>query len=789
MTDRAEGTAPTVLAAGEGENGDSVAGVEAAVRPIVAGRYEIQGFIGGGAMGTVYRALDRELDEVIALKVLKKELAGAHGILERFRREVKLARRVTHKNVARMFDIGDDGGDRFLTMELIDGESLSRRLSRYGRLSFREVAALTKDICAGLAVAHEAGVLHRDLKPDNVIVAKDGRAVITDFGIARAVAGGDSQTAVGVFVGTPLYMAPEQVEGIAELDARADLYALGAMMYELLTGEPAWQRPSLVAVAAARLLSPPPDPREKVPDLPDDLRALVLHLMARQPDDRPKSAAEVVQALSAYESVPVPQPSEPPRAESDRKKKRLAVLPVDVAEDDRWLAFGLADEVVAVLRRADGIALRDVPESVRLGSNEAREIGRRVDADAVVTGIARRKGDDLRFTLRLVTVEDGFQLWAQAFTCPVSEIGRVADQAATAIANAFTTRATLPHRATVNPAAEERFLKGRYLLHHGVGAFRDRSVEILREAYNLAPDDARVAGGYALALARAYRAESNETTAGPEAKKLAHRALELDATRPEGRVALGTIHLADGEGEKAAVEIAGALRVDPTSVYAIETMGRLLVEAGSTQEGLRLIDIALTKEDIAIARHMRIRTRVLLGEWDQLVEWMSELPRSAGGSLAGALLWLRFFMWSNDIDRMKANMSSMTQMELNPDVIKTLKAVANDPTSDASRATVRRVIAMVLEGMPRRSARGRALVAQLEAEGAFFARDNAAGLAALRACDEAKLFDLVWLDQCHLFDEVRDDPEFRAVRANVALRAQAIVAAYERARISSRVRA
>src|SRR5687768_8698896 len=277
MTDRAEGTAPTVLAGGEGESGDLI-DMEAAVRPVVAGRYEIQGFIGSGAMGTVYRALDRELDEIIALKVLKKELAGASGMLERFRREVKLARRVTHKNVARTFDIGDDGGDRFLTMELIDGESLSRRLARLGRLPFREVAAITKDICAGLAVAHEAGVLHRDLKPDNVIVAKDGRAVITDFGIARAFAGGDSQTAAGVFIGTPLYMAPEQVEGMVELDARADLYALGAMMYELLTGEPAWQRATLVAVAAARLLSPPPDPSAKVPDVPEDLRTLVLHL-------------------------------------------------------------------------------------------------------------------------------------------------------------------------------------------------------------------------------------------------------------------------------------------------------------------------------------------------------------------------------------------------------------------------------------------------------------------------------------------------------------------------------
>jgi eukaryotic-like serine/threonine-protein kinase len=786
MTDARDAIAATVLA--EGQAADSPA-VDVAVQPVIAGRYEVQGFIGGGAMGTVYRARDRELDEIIALKVLKKELAGAHGMLERFRREVKLARRVTHRNVARMFDIGEDKGDRFLTMELIDGESLSRRLARHGRLPFREVAAITRDICAGLAVAHEAGVLHRDLKPDNVIVAKDGRAVITDFGIARAVAEGEAKTAVGSFVGTPLYMAPEQVEGMAELDARADLYALGAMMYELLTGEAAWQRPTIVAVAAARLLSPPPDPRAKLPDLPDDLGALVVQLMARQRDDRPKSAGDVVQALSAYESAHVPIPTEAPRADGDRRK-RLAVMPLDVSEEDLWVAYALIDELKGVLQRADGMALRDIPPSAPTVRSvaDARELGRTIDADGVVTGTARRKDDTLRVTLRLVTVEDGFQLWAQSFAFTATDVGRVADQAATGIAAAFTSHAVVARRATVNPAVEERYLKGRYLLHHGVGAFRDRSVEILREAYELAPDDARVAGGYAMALARAYRAESKESTVGDEAKRIALRALELDATRPEGRVALGTMYLADGEGEKAAVEIASALRVAPSSVYAIETMGRLLAEAGAAKEGLRLIDIALSKEDISIARHMRIRTTVLLGDWDDLVERMSELAWGAGGALASALLFIRFFLWTEDPAIAKSIAQSVTHLTLGPEVMKTLRMIAESAGSEESRAAVRVALGAAISGMPRRAARGRALIAQLQAESAFYSKDEAAGLAALREADEEKLFDLIWLDRCHLFDGVREHPDFKAVRASVADRAQAIVAAYERARVSSRVR-
>ena len=175
--------------------------------PLVAGRYEILGMLGSGGMGTVYRARDRELDEIVALKLLRKELAASAGMIERFRREVKLARRVTHKNVARTFDIGDHAGDRFLTMELIDGEMLGMHRARRGRVGVRDVIRIGVDVCAGLAAAHAAGVLHRDLKPENVILARDGRAVITDFGIARAVTEGEHGKTLGGIVGTPAYMA------------------------------------------------------------------------------------------------------------------------------------------------------------------------------------------------------------------------------------------------------------------------------------------------------------------------------------------------------------------------------------------------------------------------------------------------------------------------------------------------------------------------------------------------------------------------------------------------------
>src|SRR5579871_23407 len=264
----------------------------------VGGRYEILGLLGVGGMGSVYRARDRELDETVALKMLRRDLVEHPGMLERFRREVKLARRVTHKNVARTFDIGEHERYRFLTMELIEGEPLTQLMAQCGKLPASTIVDIASALCAGLAAAHAAGVIHRDLKPDNILLARDGRPVITDFGIACAFEPGALRT-VGAPVGTPAYMSPEQVEGASEIDARADLYALGVILYECATGDLPFQGRSPYVIAAARLTEPPPDPRLVRHDLPDSLVRVIVRCMARDREARFSTAEEVAEALAA----------------------------------------------------------------------------------------------------------------------------------------------------------------------------------------------------------------------------------------------------------------------------------------------------------------------------------------------------------------------------------------------------------------------------------------------------------------------------------------------------------
>jgi serine/threonine-protein kinase len=297
--------------------------------PILAGRYELLALLGVGGMGAVYRARDIELDELVAIKMLRRDLLAVSGMLERFRLEVKLARKVTSPHVARTFDIGEHGGDKFLTMELVDGESLASEIARVKTTSVARAISVASDICSGLAAAHGAGVIHRDLKPENVLIGHDGSIKISDFGIATAQ---QSIHITNGVTGTPAYIAPEQVRAEHDIDGRADLYALGLMMYEMLTGELAWNGDSSYAIASARLLAPPLDVRKLRPEVPSALAELVLHCMAMNKTERPNAARDVAASLARLTTPVEEAPRSVPRPLSARScreanVKTVAVLP------------------------------------------------------------------------------------------------------------------------------------------------------------------------------------------------------------------------------------------------------------------------------------------------------------------------------------------------------------------------------------------------------------------------------------------------------------------------------
>jgi tRNA A-37 threonylcarbamoyl transferase component Bud32 len=270
----------------------------AAPAPAEEERYEIQGELGRGGMGIVHRAFDRRLQRTIALKRLPESLREHPKVVELFLREARAAAQLNHPNIVTVHDVDQRDGAYFITMECLEGAPLHALLRRHGRFPAPVVARIGLQVCAGLAFAHGRGIVHRDIKTANLFMTRDKVVKIMDFGLAKSLA--EVRRAGTVIGGTPNYMAPEQAVGDA-VDARADLYALGVTLFELVTGTLPWTEGD---VAYHHRHSPPPDPRERAPDVPAAFASLILALMAKEPSERPGSAAEVAAVLKTFVARP-----------------------------------------------------------------------------------------------------------------------------------------------------------------------------------------------------------------------------------------------------------------------------------------------------------------------------------------------------------------------------------------------------------------------------------------------------------------------------------------------------
>src|SRR6266851_2348635 len=276
--------------------------MQTGIRPgsTFAGRYDIKEILGAGGMGVVYRAFDRELQEPVAIKTLKPEaMAGGSAALERFKQEIRLARRIAHRNVVRTYDLGEQNGMYYLTMEYVEGTSLKQLIVTRGKLPVAVTLTVGKQLCRALEVALAEGVIHRDIKPQNIVVEPSGFLKVMDFGIARLAnpPQGKGLTEAGTSIGTPDYMSPEQLSG-AELDPRSDLYAAGVVLFECLTGRVPFEAETAWALVAKHLEEEPPDPRKLNSEVPPALAAVIVKAMAKNPADRYGTATEMHDALA-----------------------------------------------------------------------------------------------------------------------------------------------------------------------------------------------------------------------------------------------------------------------------------------------------------------------------------------------------------------------------------------------------------------------------------------------------------------------------------------------------------
>ena len=615
---------------------------------LVGGRYRIVRFVARGGMGEVYEAEDAELRGRVALKTIRPEVASSHQALERFKREIQLARQVTHPNVCRIFDIGyhrGPGGEAdvsFLSMEFLPGETLDKRVRREGRLSPAQALPLVRQMASALAAAHAMGIVHRDFKSGNVALvpaSREGegaRAVVTDFGLARGGGSQDSPvaTATGHVVGTPAYMAPEQVEG-KPVSAAADIYALGVVIYEMVTGKWPFEGDSSLSVAVKRLMEPPAPPRVHVPDLDPLWERTILRCLERQPEDRFARVEDVVEALGGA-SAGVPRRTRRRRlawgagalavgllafggyrvavrlsqgtaATAVKARRSVAVLGfknLTARPEAAWMSAALSEMLTSEL--AAGGKLRAIPgenvarmqmemkvtDTDSLAADTLARIRDRLGTDLVVRGSflapGKESGGQLRLDIRVQDAADGEIVASVAETGVESEILDLVSRTGAKLrstlgveelspAEAGGARALLPS----SPQAARLYAEGlaRLRVFDALGA-RD----LLQTAAEADP-------GYPLvhsALSAAWAALGYEEKAREEAKQ----ALDLSAklSREDRLSVEGRYRESTKEWDKAASVYRTLVSLFPDSLdYGLRLAGAL-TRAGEGKQALHVLD-------------------------------------------------------------------------------------------------------------------------------------------------------------------------------------------------------
>jgi serine/threonine-protein kinase len=507
-------------------------------------------------MGEVYRAHDTRLGRDVALKILPHTLAGNADHRARFEREARAVAALNHPHIVTIYSTEQDGDVRFLTMELVDGQTLDRLIPGGGvpLTQFFEIAIALAD---ALQAAHQKHITHRDLKPSNIMVTADGRVKVLDFGLASASETLEADpagvtkpalTQAGTILGTVPYMSPEQVEG-KPLDPRSDLFSLGVVLYELLTGARPFKGDSSPALMSAILRDDPRPVRDQRAQVPDGVSHLIGECLRKSPRERVQTAGQVLAELKALSRAYESGQAAARPAPSASRLTSIAVLPftdMSPAKDQGWFCDGIAEEILNALSPLEGlkVAARASAFSFKGKDVDLATIGAKLNVTTVLEGSVRRAGDRVRITVQLSHVTDGFQVWSERYDREMQDIFDVQDEIARTIADRL--RVTLAGdgdtrlvpKATANIEAYQHYLKGRSLLYR-----RGPSVPLALEQFQLAveldPDYALAWAGIADAFTVfGYYGAARADNVRTHALDAAHKAIALDPQSAEAHTAL-----------------------------------------------------------------------------------------------------------------------------------------------------------------------------------------------------------------------------------------------------------
>ncbi|HXN22204.1 MAG TPA: tetratricopeptide repeat protein [Candidatus Dormibacteraeota bacterium] len=601
-------------------------------------RYRVESLLGAGGMGKVYKAHDKELDRTVALKVLRPDLMADPTALQRFKQELLLASKISHPNILRIHDLGEFAGVKFISMAYVEGGDLHQILKQEGRLPPQRAVRLMEQLCEALAAAHDANVMHRDLKPQNVLIDRKDRVYVSDFGLAKTLeANLTGMTRAGAVLGTPLYMSPEQVEG-KPVDQRSDIYALGLVLYEMLTGVLPFQGDSTYQVMYQRVHQFPKKPELLNPDLPPYLSRICLRCLDKDPAMRYQNAREILAdlrsgvassgprgkwiagrtvkrvgwALAAslviltilVVTVPAIKRELARRNSAISIQKSLAIMPFQIEAPVEkstvtYEAQGIAEALSAKLSQMKGLRLVPASSLERTSKDPPKEVARAAGADLMLAATMGQRGEKRWLRVELTELKTGRTAWSEEFSWVPQDLLTLEDQVYNKLLSALALKPSNEElargatRPTENIEAYDLYLRG------GAAIRNQRTVETLQTAISFYEQALKKDPSFALAYsglsdAYIYMYERNKDSSLPgKALGAALQAQQFGENRPEVHFSLGSVYRVTGKTSESIAEFKRALELAPNSDEGYRRLGSAYKAAGRKQEALMAYERAI----------------------------------------------------------------------------------------------------------------------------------------------------------------------------------------------------
>jgi serine/threonine-protein kinase len=644
------------------------------VKHALAGRYKVERVLGEGGMATVYLALDLKYHRSVAIKVMRPELASTLGA-DRFLREVEIAARLTHPHILSMYESGEADGLLYYVMPYVEGETLRDRIHRETQLPVEDALKIAREVSEALAYAHEHGVIHRDIKPANILLG-GGHAMVADFGIARAVSNTatESLTRTGLAVGTPHYMAPEQAMGDREVDARADIYAVGALLYEMIAGEPPFTGPTAQAIVARSMTENPRSLTNSRTNLVPDVDQVAMKALSKSPADRYQTAKALATALD--QALDVSRSGSRPIVASSRrarlrvpalvlvgviavlatafvivkrphgavKESRLAVLPFTNrgAAEDAYFADGIADELRGKLAGLGTMQLiaRSSSDQYRESKKAPKQIGAELGVDYLLTATVRwAKAADgtsrVQVVPELIDVRSGDITWQQSYDANLTDVFQVQTQIASRVAGALGValgsreETKLSKRPTTNVAAYDLYLKGRAATGTDPATLR-RAVTYYEQAVALDSSFTDAWSGLSRGLAALYANSIPDPVVARRSLAAAEQVLRLDPNGAKGHAAMAGYHASVTKNfVEAKRELDEALRLSPENPDYLILAARVEQTTGRWEEALAHTQQAIRLDPRSASKASRLQNIYL---------WLRRYPEALGASEAALAL-------------------------------------------------------------------------------------------------------------------------------------------------------